>query len=323
MKNIKTSILIVFVLLRTYSCYKEDAIIPSASENSERFIFPQGNSAFNLAAKAVYDEFGVKIIYKDFKDIDFNLSWTNPAFGKIGYDIPEDQQQEAVNFVVNHIFEYLNPKITSKVLPPYFYVADSIHQRSDILPVLESVIATTYFYAGLDFWSFTWNGKQPWTKILSTGSISYSAKINRPTNSFEYFYRRGVMLKEIYKKAVTIGNIIVPENFNSGFDFTTAVKYASGTENDVNYYKKRGFPGQMTNITNFNITSLSVVSRTGPTQNFIDYLHLCMRYTPDSIEVLYPVAKYPVIHSKYPVVIKYMKDNYGIDLTEIAKKPQI
>lgn len=317
------SILLVLSLLLVYSCYKEDKIIPTSSENSERFTFPQGNNDFDLAAKSVYDEFGVKIIYKDFRDVDFNLSWTVAAFGKLGYDIPENQQREAVSFMVNHIFGKLKPQITAKVLPPYFYVADSIYQRSDILPVLESVLATTYNYAGLDFWSFTWNGIQPWTKMLTTGTTTYSAQTYRPRSSFEYFYRSGVMVKEIYKKAVTIGNITVPDNFNSGLDFTTAIKYAAGTENDVNYYKKRGFPGQMINTGNFNITYLSAINRTGPTQNFIDYLHLCMRYSRDSIEVLYPIDKYPVIHTKYPIVIKHMKDNYGIDLEEMAKKPQI
>ncbi len=320
MKNIKIYISVIASFCLTYSCYKEDVIIPSSSENAERYIFPQGNSDFDQSAKAVFDEFGVKIIYKGFKDVDFNLSWTTAAYGKIGYDVPVDQQKEAVNFMVNHIFGNLTPEITTKILPPYFYVADSIYQKSDLGAVVFTT-ATTYYYTGLDFWAFTWNGIRPWTMV--NGTTTYSAQIFRPRNSFEYFYRRGVMLKEIYKKAVTNGNIVVPANFSSDLDFTTAVKYATGTENDVNYYKKRGFPGQMTNTLNFNISYISSVSRTGPTQNFIDYIHLCMRYTADSIEVLYPIAKYPIIHQKYPVVIQYMKDNYGINLTQIATKPQI
>lgn len=304
------------------SCYKEDSIIPSSTEGSERFSFPQGNSDFDLEAAKIYEKFGVKIIYKNFKDVDFNLSWTSPGFGKSGYDIPQDQQKEAVMFAVNHIFGNLSPQVTKKVLPPHFYVADSVFQKS-IIGYLETISATTYNYAGLDFWCFTWNGIRPYSKNNNTGVITYNTQTFKPRNSFEYFYRRGVMLKEIFKKAVTIGNITVPENFSSDIDFVTAVKYAAGTENDVNYYKKRGFPGYMNNTLNFNISPLYTISSTGPTQIFIDYIHLCMRYSADSIEVLYPKASFPVIHQKYPVVIKYMKDKYGVDLEKISSKPQI
>lgn len=322
MKNIKTYIVIVVASLLALSCYKEDPIIPSKSEGSERFTFPQGNSDFDLEAARVNEQFGVKIIYKDFKDVDFNLSWTSPGFGKVGYAIPQDQQKEAVMFAVDQIFGNLTPQITKKVLPPYFYLADSIYQKT-VVGYLEYISATTYNYAGLDFWCFTWNGVRPWTKNNNAGTISYSSQVYRPRNSFEYFYRRGVMLKEIYKKAVTMGNIKVPEGFSSDLDFVTAVKSATGTENDPNYYLKRGFPGIMNSALNFNLSKLSSISSTGPTQIFIDYIHLCMRYSADSIEVICPKAKYPIIHQKYPIVINYMKDKYGVDLEKISKKPQI
>ncbi|MEA4868367.1 hypothetical protein SDC9_73470 [bioreactor metagenome] len=319
MKNIKYILLFLTVLTIT-SCYKEDPIVPVSTEGADRFSFPQGNSPHDNVVNDVFKKFGVKIIYKDFRNEDFNLSWTAAAVGKEGYDIPEAEQSEATRFIANHIFGFLHPDITKRVLPPYFYVADSIFQMSSLAGgLLVSKQAQTYIYNGLDFWAFCWNGCQPWQDMM--GNVTYLAITGKPSTPFEKFYRRGVMLKEIFKKAADLGNIGVPEDFSSGLDFTTAIKYATGTENDPNYFKKRGFPGQMISNTNFNITNLTSITRTSPSQVFTDYIHLCMRYTADSIEVLYPKAKYPIIHQKYPIAIEYIKGKFGIDLVEIATKP--
>ncbi len=317
--NILISIILVSILFLA-SCYKEDPIVPSSVESSDRFTFPQGSNNYDAALVELNNKFGVKVIYKNFRDEDFNLSWTSPAIGKVGHDIPENERAAATGFMVNHIFAFLTPEITRRVLPPYFYIADSVYQLS-VLGTLEYTSAFPYVYNGLDFWSFCWNGYAPWQKNTTTGVITYQNQTLKPTTPYSHFYRRGVMLKEIFKMAVNIGNITAPENFSSGLDFTTAVKYAAGTESDVNHYKKRGFPGQMANTLNFNITALNSITKTSPNQNFIDYIHLCMRYTPDSIEVNYPISQFPIIHQKYPVAVQYMKDKYGIDLVKIATKP--
>lgn len=322
MKTLKYLAAIFAIIISLYSCYEEDPIILStASEGSGRFDFPQGASAHDQRIKEVFDKFGVKIIYKDFNNIDFNRSWTTPAIGKVGYDVVESQQADAANFMVDHIFKYLTPDITKRVLPPYFYIADSIHQVNIFSESYISRSVTNYFYTGLDFWMFTWNGIGGYTKIGENTNIS--APLERPNTPFSYFYRRGVMLKEVYKKAVLNGNITVPEGFNDGFDFITKIETAASKETDPNYYKTRGFPGQFTNTLRFDQTILPLINYTNPQQNFADYLLLCMRYQPDSIEVLFPKAKFPKIHQKYPIAIKHMKDTYGIDLNELSTKPTL
>lgn len=312
---INTAILACLTLL--FSCYKEKLIVPTSTEGSEKFTFPQGSNDYDLAIKKVYDDFGVKIIYKDFKPLSFEASWTAAPIGIRGYDIPLNQQRDAVNYVVNNIFANLTPQITKKVLPPYFYVADSVARAYTLGTTAEYLTDSEYkyYYNGLDFWSFCWDGAKVYTKILSTGVITYPTMAKRPSNSFAIFYKRGVMLKEIMTKAVNNGNIKAPDNFSTGFDFTTAISTATG---NANFYMTRGFPGRWSNRLNFN---RSVVSTTTQNQNFIDYMHMCMRWTPDSIAKEYPVAQYPLIHQKYPIVIKHMKDNYGVDLTKIATKP--
>jgi len=325
MKIYKQIILAATIVLAVSSCYKEDPIVASSAEESGRFTFPQGDNDYDLELQQIFDEFGVKVIYKDFTNEDFNLSWTSLAVGKVGYDVSEDQQEEAADFMINHFFAFLTPEITENILPPYFYVADSIYtitSYSSGTTTLEIKSATTYNYSGLDFWCFTWNGAAGY---MTLNGLLYSstAPTLRPHDSYSYFYRRGVMLKEIYAEAVNNGIIEIPTGFSDGFDFSTAIKYRTGTEDDPDYYKARGFLGNMSSNVNFDFTTLYSVSSTNELKNFISYIDLCMRYTADSIEILYPEAKYPLIHEKYPVVIDYMEDEYGIDLTAIATKPTL
>lgn len=316
MKKIFKYTALLACLTLTLSCYKEKLIVPTSTQGTERFKFPQGNNDYDNTIKKVYDDFGVKIIYKDYQPLSFELSWTSAPIGIKGYDIPHSQQKDAVNFVVNNIFANLTPQVTKRVLPPYFYVADSV-ARGYSFGTFEYLTDTEYkyYYYGLDFWSFCWDGAKVYTKNLTTGAITYPAISKRPETSFAIFYKRGVMLKEIMKNAVNVGNIKVPENFSTGFDFTTTI---SSITTDPNFYMKRGFPGRWSNRLNFN---RSTTLTTTQMQNFIDYIHMCMRWTPDSIAVQYPPSQYPLIHQKYPIVIKHMKDNYGIDLNKIATKP--
>ena len=321
MKSIKFLICISFISSFIIACYKEDAIVPTSAANSEKFTFPQGNETRDLLIKDIYDEFGVRVIYKNFKLNDFSITWTNPAGGRIGYDVAVEHQDKAVNFIKDHIFDNLTPEITKSVLPPYFYLGDSIADYTLYPGILEAYSPVSYVYNGLDFWAFSWNGFLGYLKDLSTGEISMNASAPMPPdNSFSIFYKRGVVLKEIFKRSVNNGNISVPEDFSIGFDFVTATNAIVGNDNHT---WKRGFPGQFTSATNFNISNLGRVTSTSEKQNFIDYIQLCMRYTPDSIALRYPPAQYPLIHAKYPIVIDYMKNKYNIDLNKIATKPQI
>lgn len=320
MKSLKFLLYITCISFSIVACYKEDPIIPSDSGNSERFIFPQGDKEQDLVIKKIHDDFGVKIIYKDFKRNDFSITWTSPAGGRVGSDLAENHQKVGIDFIANHIFGNLTPEITKKVLPPYYYLADSIADYTLYPGILETYTASLYVYNGLDFWAFSWDGFAGYTKYLATGEIVKKVIPTPPTTPFSIFYKRGVILKEIFKAAVNNGNISIPKDFNTGFDFTTAI---STVASDANYHYKRGFPGQFSSTINFNNSVLSRINATSEKQNFIDYIHLCMRYTPDSIEARYPKAQYPIIHAKYPIVIDYMKNNYNIDLNKIATKPQV
>ena len=49
------------------------------------------------------------------------------------------------------------------------------------------------------------------------------------------------------------------------------------------------------------------------------YIRAAMRFSPEEFYEKYPKEKYPLISEKYELVVRYMKDKYGIDLPGIAK----
>lgn len=328
MKKTMYLYILVIGLLMT-ACYQEDPIEPTppGSSSAERFAFPQGTNDYDMAAQKIFEDFGVKIIYKGFNERDFNLTWTTPALGKVGNDIPKDQEKDAVDFMVNQFFAFLTPQISRKVLPPYYYIADSVRQKTILNSnngEVENQGTTNFIYTGLDFWFVGWNNASSYMKYVATGAYITGPSVPelRPKTPFAVFYRRGTIIKEVYKKAVEIGNIVPPVGFADGLDFVTKVESAVAKKDDPNYYMKRGFPGYMNNTLNFKMNPITVVTQTSPVLIFTNYIHLCMRYTPDSIAILYPQKDYPIIHEKYPIVLEHMKTKYNIDLTKIATKPE-
>lgn len=170
---------------------------------------------------------------------------------------------------------------------------------------------STTKYDGMDFWAFCLEGDVP--------GLLYT-RIVRPQTPEEYMERRGIILKEILQRIVAKGNIAIPSEFENDFDYETQIVYLAGSESDINYYKTRGFPGQM-GPKNFTIAPLKSISNTSMQRNFIDYMYLAIRYERDVILNLYPEDKYPKIIKYYDFVVNYLKKNYEWDITKIAVLP--
>lgn len=318
MFNLRTIVPILIICLLTISCDKESEIIPSNDELTYlRFKFPQGESMMDEKTWKIYEKFHVKIIYKNYQQNDFNLNWVSVGAKRVGTDVAMQDQEKAINFLIDEVFAYLTPDVTKGVLPRYFYLADSVADYYIFPNILESYQPISYIFDGFDSWCFTWNGRGSYIKDLISSQISIGKGNPSPQTAFSRFYKRGVILKEVIRQSINNGNIKVLSLFNRDFDFKTPI---SSNRNDANFSFTRGFPGQFTNSKAFEITSISNVSSTNEKQNFIDYVMLCMRYAPDSIEIKYPKSEYPLIHAKYPIVLKYMKEEYELDLLKIATK---
>ena len=93
-----------------------------------RYEFPQGNNSWDKDLEEIQKEFGIYIIYKDFEETDLNRSWTG-ALGEgstyFGESLNDEQAEFMTKFMKNHIFAYLTPQATRKVLPMYYYMVYS------------------------------------------------------------------------------------------------------------------------------------------------------------------------------------------------------
>ena len=124
-------------------------------------------------------------------------------------------------------------------------------------------------------------------------------------------------------KAVKAGNIIIPEEFEVGFDHVTNLIAGLGMEDDPNYYLTRGYPGSV-NTYVFNSISEPANNSYPPTneETFIGYMHLSIYYNQARRAEVYPADKYPFLTEKFAFVQKYLKDKYQIDLEAIANGPE-
>lgn len=169
-------------------------------------------------------------------------------------------------------------------------------------------------YDGMDFWAFCLEGDVPGM---------FYPQIFRPKTPWDFKVRRGVILRELTRKIVEKGNIAVPGEFENDFDYVTQVESTVGTENNENYYKKRGFPGQMSGTNGYvTIGALRNIASTSPKENLINYMHLAIRYDRDSVLVMYPQEKYPKIIRYYDFTVNYLKNNYKWDVAQAAILPK-
>ena len=168
----------------------------------------------------------------------------------------------------------------------------------------------------MDFWGFC-------LKMDQEGLSPYTKYFDLPKTPWEYKLRRGVILQNIISKIVQKGKIAVPAEFEEEFDYKTQIKYNSVDIDDPNYYVTRGFPGKFTETSYLNFLNYMMISDITPEKNFISYMHLGMRYSRDSVLIKYPQEKFPKIIQYYDFTMKYVKDNYGWDLTEMEKWPVV
>ena len=74
----------------------------------------------------IYQDFGVKIIYKDITEKDLNKNWTNGGVGSSSRVFENCLNDEMgafyITFMKNHIFPYLNREVTDRVFPMYWYM---------------------------------------------------------------------------------------------------------------------------------------------------------------------------------------------------------
>lgn len=329
MKSI-SYIWVLFACLILTSCYEDDTIIPDEFGGSGRFEFPQGTNSWDEEIGEIYNNYGVRLIYKGIKEEDFNQSWlggstSSGGFGTMTYHmrdcISDEMIQFYVSFMKDHIFSFTSPQIRAKVFPMYWYLTFDFYSLYDLSP----------FYMGytslndqgdlelMDFWITCF-----WGQTVAAGVdplVGWKSPV--AGNKTNYDVQRYIIMRNIIKAAFQRGNIVTPDEFSTGIDFSTALITGESVENKLNpnYYLTRGFPGTAI-VLQEGITHERPSSRpTSANDLFQDYIRMAMGFTAAQREEMFPSATYPFLKQKFDYVQRYMKQTYDIDLEAIANGP--
>ena len=118
-----------------------------------------------------------------------------------------------------------------------------------------------------------------------------------------------------------------PEGLRDGMDFVSRLDRSN--PNHKNYVFNRGFIRWVDDngVEEESLWSIATTYYKQPNYNssgmyrdfFSLYIRAAMRFSPEEFYEKYPKEKYPLISEKYELVVRYMKDKYGIDLPGIAK----
>lgn len=118
-----------------------------------------------------------------------------------------------------------------------------------------------------------------------------------------------------------------PEGLRDGMDFVSRLDRSN--PNHKNYVFNRGLIRWVDDngVEEGSLWSIATTYYKQPNYNssgmyrdfFSLYIRAAMRFSPEEFYEKYPKEKYPLISEKYELVVRYMKDKYGIDLPGIAK----
>lgn len=284
------------------ACSREEEELTSLNLFSPtRFDFPQGNNSWDDKIVEIQKEFGISLIYKDFTYKDLNKNWITPS-GAVYYgnNLNDEQAEFYVDFLEKQVFKYLDKEIFKIVKAQYFYLVDSLHNTIGPFIVPHEMKTN-----GLDFWAICFLPEH-----VESFNNNDEAFIKR---------RRNIAIFPVIEKAVNRGIITEPVDFKNGIDYSTALKYRDYDSEHEDYFLRRGFVHKVyLDFSRYTYnTSITTLSKQG--EDFLQYIKIAMFLTKEEFNTLYPISEYPLLHTRYEMLIKHLKTNYNIDVQAISE----
>lgn len=333
MKSI-SYIWVLFACLLLTSCYEDDMIVPDEFGGSGRFEFPQGTNSWDEEIGEIYNNYGVRLIYKDIKDEDFDKSWIGGSgggggggFGTMTYHAKECINDEMIQFYIrfmkDHILSFTSSQIREKVFPMYWYLAFDFHSLYSI-PAFNYCSYTAMINQGdmqlMDFWITCFWGQTVGADVNPLTAWSSPTAGNKAS----YDVQRYNIMSMIMASAIQRGNITLSDEFSTGLDFGTLL-VTSNTEESIqnpNHYLNRGFPGSASVVGGALYYQPPTAPRPeSPNNVLLGYIQIMMAFTAVQREEMFPAATYPLLKQKFDYVQNFMKQRYDIDLEAIANGP--
>ena len=132
--------LLLYVSLLT-GCYKEAPLVPTQMGSvADKFDFPQGTASYDEVFQRINNEYGIKVIYKDFTENDINRAWQSPTGGEISvgyiwnYLVDEQQLNTVAAILEQKVFPLLPDTIMKAASQayPYMYLMDKLYAPSNM-----------------------------------------------------------------------------------------------------------------------------------------------------------------------------------------------
>lgn len=331
---IKSTFAVLAGLALLVACSSEDDLTPSGNYSPIRGGFPQGNTEYDSLINDIKNEYGVYLLYKDITEEDLNRDWVSAGTGDIyvgGYDeerndpswnLPEEHLPFYVDFFYNYIFPNISKEFAQTSFPVKIYMIHNLRtEPRDFGDGGDQVGTNTDPFKSIKLGNF------------DNWAISFKEDIINGTDA-EYSLRQQrcmFMVQAIYN-AIEKGEITSPDEFWSGFDFSTDKKMNHEDQSKANFKYKLGFVDMINDNFGTGVQKQVWVppyaTETScyywekdkyPNYNlFTTYIKNIMWLTPEEFEARYPSAQYPMIKEKYNIIVNHMLDTYGIDLTGIA-----
>ena len=145
--------------------------------------------------------------------------------------------------------------------------------------------------------------------------------------------KRCGILYQIIANMIENGDIVEPVDLRNGIDFETGLRAKNWAPDLVDHRWNRGFPnwvkpdfmgtnGKAEETSNWASGNSAISTYQGENNHeyFLNYIRNAMWFTKAEFEAKY--VDFPVIREKYDLVVRYLLDNYGMDLVKMAAGPQ-
>ena len=334
---IRNAVLMLTAIALFNACSSEDDLTPSGNYSPIRGGFPQGNSEYDSIINDIKNDYGVYLLYKDITEEDLNRDWVSAGTGDIyvgGYDeerddpawnLPEAHLPFYVDFFYSYIFPNISKEFAQTTFPVKIYMIHNLRTEprdfgddsGDVGVGTNTDPFKSIKLGNFDNWAISFKDE-----VINGGDAEYTLRQQRCM----------FMIQAIYN-AIEKGEIDSPDEFWTGFDFSSDKKMNNVDPSKTNYKYKLGFVDMIND--NFgtgvqkqvwvpdyaNETSCYYWEKDKyPHYNlFATYIKNAMWLTPEEFEARYPSTEYPMIKEKYNIVVNHLLDTYGINLAGIAR----
>ena len=336
-RAIRTAAILLACIVSLNACSDEETLSSSGNYSPIRGGFPQGDSEYDSIINDIKNEYGVYLLYKDITEEDLNRDWVSVGTGDIyvgGYEDERDDQawnlpEEHLPFYVEYFNSYIFPNISKEFAKTTFPVK---------IYMIHNLRTEPRDFGEGEEESGGGTDTDP-SKSIKLGSfdnwaISFKEEIiNGNDDEYTLRQQRCIFMIQTVYNAISKGEIVSPDEFWSGFDFSTDKKMNHVDPEKANYKYKLGFVDMIND--NFGTGVLKQVwapayaNETScyywekdkyPNYNlFTTYIKNAMWLTPEEFEARYPAGKYPMIKEKYDIVVSHLLNTYGFDLVGIAR----